>query len=138
MGASRMNLTRLTVKARLVLGFTLIAVIAGIIGTVGFYSIRQIQGMAADMYDYELLGLYAAGRTDSDLRTAGRAVRAAIIAPSASRQEAFDIAKSSFDSLGRSVEALPPYFRSDDGKAKIRELAGIVRDYRNSAQRILD
>jgi methyl-accepting chemotaxis protein len=133
-----MNLTRLTVKAKLTLGFTLIAVIAGIIGVVGFSFIRQINGMAKDMYDYELLGLYAAGRADSDLRTAGRAVRAAIIAPAVSKQEAFGIAESTFSALDRSTNALLPYFRSTEGQAKIRELMGVIRDYRNSAQRILE
>ena len=46
-------------KARLISAFILMAFVAGVVGVIGYVNMREINGMATQIYSSDLLGLDA-------------------------------------------------------------------------------
>ena len=131
--------TRLTVRAKLTAGFAVVALIAAIIGALGLTSIQRIHGMATHMHDFELQGLYQVGRADAELRSTGRALRGALLAPAGSER---DGAISQLQNHFRTLETLGgetiQYFVSAENQATVKRLQGLVREYQAAANKTID
>ena len=131
--------SRLTVRARLTVGFVFVAIIAAIIGAVGLTSLNRVSGMATQMHDFELQGLYQVGRADSELRSAGRALRGALLAgPGAERDGAAKQLQGHFRELQALGSDVDKFFRNADNQARIQRLHGLIRDYESAAMKMLD
>ena len=131
--------SRLTVRARLTVGFVFVAIIAAIIGAVGLTSLNRVSGMATQMHDFELQGLYQVGRADSELRSAGRALRGALLAgPGAERDGAAKQLQGHFRELQALGSDVGKFFRVAENQARIQRLHGLIRDYESAAMKMLD
>ncbi|MBV8626126.1 MAG: MCP four helix bundle domain-containing protein [Herbaspirillum sp.] len=77
----------LKVSSKLVGGFLIVALIGAVIGTIGILKAGQINDMATQMYEKEVLGLRHAAQANIDLSAASRAIRSAILSESASERD---------------------------------------------------
>ena len=129
---------RLTIRAKLTLCFVLVALIAAVIGAVGLSSIQRIHEMANHMHDFELQGLHQVARGDSTLRSAGRSVRAAMLAPTeAERNKAIREMQDHFKQLADIGRESSQYFRSEEGQREHRRMQELVRAYEDAANRVV-
>ena len=131
--------SRLTVRTKLMASFVFVAVVAAIIGVVGLTSINRIHGMATHMHDFALQGVYQVGRADAELRSAGRALRGALVAPAgAERDEAVRILRQHFQSLKALEGELGQFLDTEEEQRQLRELQGLVRTYEGQANKVLE
>lgn len=129
---------RLTIRVKLTLCFVLVALIAAVIGAVGLSSIHRIHEMANYMHDFELKGLHQVARGDSTLRSAGRSVRAALLAPTeAERNKAVREMQDNFKQLADIGRESSQYFRTEEGQREYRRMQELVRAYEDAANRVV-
>ena len=121
------------------MGFVFVAIIAAIIGAVGLTSIQRMHGMAGQMHDFELQGIYQVGRADAELRSAGRALRGALLASAgAERDAAANQMQQHFRSLNTLSRDIDQFFVTDAGQAQHRQLQQLIREYEAGAGKVLD
>src|SRR5690606_30081491 len=76
---------------------------------------------------------------DSELRSAGRALRGALLAgPGAERDGAAKQLQGHFRELQALGSDVGKFFRNADNQARIQRLQGLIRDYESAAMKMLD
>ena len=131
--------SRLAIRTKLTLSFILVAIFSAIIGVVGLTSIQRIHGMATQMHDFELQGLYQVGRADSELRSAGRALRGAMLSMSeAERSAATSLMQKHFRGLHAAGQDIDKFFVTEEGQRQRQQLRTLINEYEASANKVLN
>lgn len=130
---------RLTIRMKLILGFIVVALIAGIIGAVGVATTQRMHGMAEHLYEFELQGLYQVGRADAELRSAGRALRGVMLAQTeADRANAIRQLQQHFRSLESIGKTAGQYFVTETGQREYAQMQRLVTSYEASANKVVE
>ena len=79
---------KLRVSVKLIAGFLVVALIGAVIGTTGILKAGQINDMATQMYEKEIIGLRYSAQANIDLGASNRAIRGAILADTESERDA--------------------------------------------------
>src|SRR5690606_7481319 len=122
-------LASLTVKTKLIGGFLIVAFIAGVIGVVGLYSLQQVDRMAAQMYERELVGMRAAADARGSVIAVGRDIRSAIVAEPQHRQGYIDAVKGDFSVIYTNFDRLKDLFVTEGGLATVGQARSNVEAY---------
>lgn len=131
--------TRLTIRTKLILGFIVVALIAAIIGAVGVLSLTRMHGMAEQMYEFELQGLYQVGRGDAELRSAGRALRGVMLAQTeADRATGIRQMQQSFRELETIGNSARQYFLTEAGQREFARMQEMVKNYEAAANKVVE
>lgn len=129
---------RLKIRTQLTLGFIFVAIIAALVGGVGLTSINRIHQMADRMHDFELQGLHLVSRADAELRSAGRSLRAVMLAPTeAERNNAVRELQEHFKALNDYGREAGNYYVTEEGQSAHRRMQGLVRDYESAANSVV-
>lgn len=129
---------RLSVRAKLTAGFVFVALIAAVIGATGLTSLSRVNSMAAHMHDFELQGLYQVGRADAELRSAGRSLRGALLAPpGAERDAAISQLQKHFTALEAIGKDIGNYFLRGENQARVQRLRGFIQEYQTASMSVV-
>ena len=129
---------RLKIRTQLTLGFIFVAIVAALVGAVGLSSINRIHAMADHMHDFELQGLYHVARGDAELRSAGRSMRAVLLAPNeAERNNAVRELQQRFRSLNEIGREASNYYLTEEGQRSQRRAEQLVSEYEAAANRVV-
>src|SRR5690554_2442405 len=129
---------RLSVRAKLTTGFVFVALIAAVIGATGLTSLSRVNSMAAHMHDFELQGLYQVGRADAELRSAGRSLRGALLAPpGAERDAAISQLQKHFTALEAIGKDIGNYFLRGENQARVQRLRGFIQEYQTASMSVV-
>lgn len=130
--------SNMKVKTKLIGGFLIVAAIAAIIGVVGIHSTRQINTMAAQMYDIELKGILHASSADQHLIAMGRAVRSTLLTTTegAYRHEFFAIDEH-FSASVRELQSLLKLATSEKDKADVQHALDAVNAYNKAVKDVV-
>ncbi|HLT99065.1 MAG TPA: methyl-accepting chemotaxis protein [Burkholderiaceae bacterium] len=130
---------RLTIRMKLILAFIVVALIAGIIGAVGVASTQRMHGLANQMYEFELQGLYQVGQGDAELRSAGRSLRGVMLAQTeADRATAIRQMQQHFRSLESITSTAGQYFVTEDGRREFARVQQLVSSYEAAANKVVE
>jgi Methyl-accepting chemotaxis protein len=131
-------LSRLSIRAKLIASFIVVAVFAAIIGLVGLNSINRVHEMATRMHDFELTGLHYVSRADAELLAAAKELRGALLfQKGAGREERVRQLETHIRGLKSVAQEAGKYFVTPDGKALHQRLVGLVRDYETGAGKVV-
>lgn len=124
-------------KARLISAFILMAFVAGVVGVIGYVNMREINGMATQIYNSDLLGLDAAAKARRNFITVGRYLRAAMLADSEQlRQKYMQVADQNLQDIKKSIDEARPKFVSAEGKALFVEFDRIYPEYERGIEKV--
>jgi len=123
-------------KTRLMLAFVSMSLVAAIVGGVGYVNMRDINGMANQLYDKELLGLKAAADARLNFIAVGRYLRAAMLAETdVIRQQHMASYLKSFSDVENSINEARQKFDSVEGKALFTEFDRIFPLYKDGVKK---
>jgi methyl-accepting chemotaxis protein len=115
-------LKNLHLRTRLLLAFFLMSLITALVGGIGYVNMREINGMATEMYQKDLLGLEAASTAKMNFMAVGRYLRAAMLAETQEKKEAhLQSFKKSMDNVETAMNEARTKFTSAEGLALIAE-----------------
>lgn len=125
--------TNLKVSSKLVGGFLIVAFIGAVIGAIGVLKAGQINDMATQMYEKEVLGLRHSAQASIELSAASRAIRSAILSENMNDREAslqdLDIRLARAAS---SLDAAEKLFYTSDGQQLITATRKAFLDYQTA------
>lgn len=125
------------VSTKLIGGFLIVAAIAAIIGTIGIRSAGQINNMAFTMYSRDLLGLRHASDASLNMLSAERAIRNAMLAPTAEIRAQHIQAMPNFLNKTKSdLDKAGDKFSTDAGKALVAETRDALLAYEAGLNRV--
>ncbi|MDQ1925123.1 MCP four helix bundle domain-containing protein, partial [Massilia pseudoviolaceinigra] len=121
--------TQLSVRARLLTGFMLVAILGAVVAAIGIYNMAKMNSQAERAYSDDLLGISYTKEATINLLYAARAMRNQILARTPEESSKFsafnDAARKT---LGEKIALARPLFRAEAAKALFRDLdAGIVQ-----------
>lgn len=73
-------------RTRLILAFLMMSLVTATVGSIGYMNMREINSMATEMYQKDLLGLEAAATAKTNFMAVGRYLRAAMLAETQERK----------------------------------------------------
>ncbi|MBB5213363.1 methyl-accepting chemotaxis protein [Parapusillimonas granuli] len=124
----------LTVKAKLIGGFLVVAAVAALIGAVGLFALGRVDNLAIQMYEREIVGLRYAADTRGQVIGAGGAVRAVMLAKTeAESQAGIELLKRRFANAYANLEPLDGLFVTDTGKAAVRQARASIQEFERAA-----
>ena len=109
-------------RARLILAFLMMSFVTATVGSIGYQNMRDINSMAAEMYQKDLLGLEAAAKARMNFLAVGRYLRAAMLSATEERkQQNLQSFRKSIDEVELAINEARPKFTSAEGQALISE-----------------
>jgi methyl-accepting chemotaxis protein len=124
-------------KARLISAFILMAFVAGVVGVIGYVNMREINGMANQIYNSDLLGLDAAAKARRNVIAVGRYLRAAMLADTEQlRQKYMQSAEQNLADIKKAIDEARPKFVSPEGKALFVEFDRIYPEYEQGIEKV--
>jgi len=131
-------LNETTVRTRLVGGFLIVAAIAAVIGALGIRSTQQMNEMAHQMYERELLGVAMAAEANLHIVAAGRSLRSTLLAPDADVHVAeYYAMESRFDSLTFELKKLESMFDTERALKSVQDALTAVAAYEKAAKSLV-
>src|SRR5690606_19784957 len=131
-------LNETTVRTRLVGGFLIVAAIAAVIGALGIRSTQQMNEMAHQMYERELLGVAMAAEANLHIVAAGRSLRSTLLAPDADVHVAeYYAMESRFDSLTFELKKLEGTFQSERAQSSVQDAITAVQAYEKAVKSLV-
>jgi len=107
-------------RTRLILAFLMMSFVTATVGSIGYLNMRDINSMAAEMYQKDLLGLEAAAKARMNFLAVGRYLRAAMLSESEERkQQNLQSFRKSIDEVELAINEARPKFTSAEGQALI-------------------
>ncbi|MGL4207669.1 MAG: methyl-accepting chemotaxis protein [Aeromonadaceae bacterium] len=133
-----MNLFKnLKLKTRLILAFVLMALVAAIVGMVGYVNMREINDMTTRIYSSDLLGLDQAAKARRSFLATGRYLRASMLADTeALRQKHIENSRKSLADIKEAIDSARPKFISAEGKALFAEFDHLWPEYEQGIDKI--
>jgi methyl-accepting chemotaxis protein len=130
--------THLTVRARLLSGFILIAILGAIVAATGVTNMSTMNDDAKRAYQSDLLGLSALKQANINLVYIGRAMRNTLLASTPEDIGKFSgIAESSRVEMQRQLAIARPLFHTDAAKLLFQELDQALADYADGGKQLL-
>ena len=121
---------QLTVRARLLTGFLLVAFLGALVAVIGIVNMTKMNQLAERAYAQNLLGISASKQVNINLIYIGRAVRNQLLARTPEERVQFGIATDDArKTLGERLGVARPLFTADAAKAMFRELDIGLREY---------
>ncbi|ADJ62804.1 methyl-accepting chemotaxis protein [Herbaspirillum seropedicae] len=125
--------TNLKVSHKLIGGFMIVALIGATIGTFGIIKAGQINDLATEMYELQVVGLRHSAQATLDLSSSNRAIRTAILAESPAEREASlnDLTKR-LDNTTLALNEAEQRFVTPEGKALVAKAREAFTKYKNA------
>ncbi|MGO0792054.1 methyl-accepting chemotaxis protein [Herbaspirillum seropedicae] len=125
--------TNLKVSHKLIGGFMIVALIGATIGTFGIIKAGQINDLATEMYELQVVGLRHSAQATLDLSSSNRAIRTAILAESPAEREASlnDLTKR-LDNTTLALNETEQRFVTPEGKALVAKAREAFTKYKNA------
>ncbi|WP_442597221.1 methyl-accepting chemotaxis protein [Parapusillimonas sp. JC17] len=124
----------LTVRAKLIGGFLIVAAVAALIGVVGLFALDRVDAMAVQMYEREIIGLRHAADTRGQMIGAGGALRSVMLAKTESQSKAgIELLKRRFANAYASMEPLETLFVTEQGKAALSSVRATIEEFERAA-----
>ncbi|MFJ3056786.1 methyl-accepting chemotaxis protein [Herbaspirillum sp. NPDC087042] len=123
--------TNLKVSHKLIGGFMIVALIGATIGTIGILKAGQINDMATDMYEMQVVGLRHSAQATLDLSSSSRAIRSAMLADSMEEREAsLNNLGKHLDNAALALQAAESRFNTPEGLALVARAKQAFANYR--------
>nr|WP_198981934.1 methyl-accepting chemotaxis protein [Herbaspirillum sp. ASV7] len=123
--------TNLKVSHKLIGGFMIVALIGATIGTIGIIKAGQINDMATDMYEMQVVGLRHSAQATLDLNSSSRAIRSAMLAESMEEREAsLNNLGKHLDNAAIALQAAEQRFNTPEGLALVARAKQAFANYR--------
>ncbi len=124
-------------RTRLILAFLMMSLVTAIVGSIGYMNMRDINGMASEMYQKDLLGLEAAAKARMNFLAVGRYLRAAMLSETEERkQQNLQSFRKSVDDVEAAINEARPKFTSAEGLALIAEFDRIWPTYKSETTKV--
>ncbi|WP_433693765.1 methyl-accepting chemotaxis protein [Herbaspirillum seropedicae] len=125
--------TNLKVSHKLIGGFMIVALIGATIGTFGIIKAGQINDLATEMYELQVVGLRHSAQATLDLSSSNRAIRTAMLAESPAEREASlnDLTKR-LDNTTLALNEAEQRFVTPEGKALVAKAREAFTKYKNA------
>ena len=124
-------------RTRLILAFLMMSLVTAIVGSIGYMNMRDINGMATEMYQKDLLGLEAAAKARMNFLAVGRYLRAAMLSETEERkQQNLQSFRKSVDDVEAAINEARPKFTSAEGQALIAEFDRIWPTYKSETTKV--
>ena len=121
---------QLTVRARLLIGFLLVAFLGALVAVIGIVNMAKMNHLAERAYAQDLLGISASKEANINLIYIGRALRNEFLARSPAERAQFGIvADDARKTLEERLGVARPLFTADAAKALFNELDKGLREY---------
>ena len=120
----------LTVRARLLTGFLLVAILGAIVAFIGIVNMAKMNGQAERAYKQDLLGISASKEANINLIYIARALRNLILARTPEERAKFSaVAEGARKTVGERLAVARPLFRSSEAVAMFGELDKGLAEY---------
>ncbi|MCI1013796.1 MCP four helix bundle domain-containing protein [Herbaspirillum sp. C7C2] len=125
--------TNLKVSHKLLGGFLAVATIGAIIGTIGILKAGQINDLATEMYEKQVVGLRHSAQATLDLSSSNRAIRSAMLAETAEeRANSLDELTKRLDNTDKALSAAEQRFSTPEGLALVGKARQAFEAYRGA------
>ncbi|WP_343650775.1 methyl-accepting chemotaxis protein [Herbaspirillum sp.] len=125
--------TNLKVSHKLLGGFMAVAAIGAIIGTIGILKAGQINDLATEMYEKQVVGLRHSAQATLDLSSSNRAIRSAMLAETAEeRANSLDELTKRLDNTDKALGAAEQRFSTPEGLALVAQARQAFEAYRGA------
>ncbi|MDR6586002.1 methyl-accepting chemotaxis transducer protein [Herbaspirillum sp. BH-1] len=125
--------TNLKVSHKLLGGFLAVATIGAIIGTIGILKAGQINDLATEMYEKQVVGLRHSAQATLDLSSSNRAIRSAMLAETAEeRANSLDELAKRLDNTDKALSAAEQRFSTPEGLALVGKARQAFEAYRGA------
>jgi methyl-accepting chemotaxis protein len=120
----------MTVKARLVTGFMLVAMLGAAVAGIGIFNMSKMNAQAERAYANDLLGVSATKEANINLIYIGRAMRNVMLATTPEEREKFTaVADNARKALHEQIDKARPLFRTAEAKTMFADLDKGLADY---------
>ena len=114
---------QLTVRARLLTGFLLVAILGALVAAIGIVNMAKMNQQAERLYNADLLGISASKEANINLIYIGRAMRGQLLARTPEERAKFaTIADNARKTMAERLAVARPMFRAEASKAMFRDL----------------
>lgn len=130
-------LNGLKLRTRLILAFLMLSLITAVVGGIGYMNMRNINEMASDMYQNQLLGIESAAKARMNVMGIGRYLRAAMLADT--EQEKLNSLKNFEQSMTNVEQAMAEArkkFTTAEGQAMIAEFDRLWSTYKTETLKV--
>lgn len=125
------------VSTQLIAGFMMVAAIGALIGTEGVLKAAQINGMAATMYEREMVGLRHTAEANILSLSAARSIRAAFLSPTEEqRAQHLQDVERLFENTRNALNESEKLFVRQAGKDLVAETQATLGSYENSVKEV--
>ncbi|MBG7619569.1 MCP four helix bundle domain-containing protein [Herbaspirillum sp. AP02] len=125
--------TNLKVSHKLLGGFMAVATIGAIIGTLGIIKAGQINDLASEMYEMQVIGLRHSAQATLDLSSSNRAIRAAMLAETPEeRANSLDELGKRLDNTAKALDAAEQRFTTPEGRTLVTKTRQAFEAYRSA------
>ncbi|WP_024871976.1 methyl-accepting chemotaxis protein [Tolumonas lignilytica] len=127
----------LRLRTRLIMAFLTMSVVTAIVGSIGYFNMRDINNMAIEMYQKDLRGLESAAKARMNFVAIGRYLRAAMLADTdAQKQQHLQVFSQSMDNVETAMSDARTKFTTAEGQALIADFYRNWSDYKNDANKV--
>ena len=110
------------VMSKLMLGFSIVAMITAIVGGVGLYNMSRINSMANDMYENELKGISYLKEANINLIASNRAEKNAILANNYDERQQYIQQINDYDKKAHELfEKAEPLITTKEGRTLAKD-----------------
>ncbi|MDD2841489.1 MAG: methyl-accepting chemotaxis protein [Tolumonas sp.] len=118
-------------RTRLILAFLMMSLVTATVGSIGYLNMRDINGMATEMYQKDLLGLEAAAKARMNFMAVGRYLRAAMLADTEElKQKHLQSFRNSIANVEAAMNDARTKFTSAEGQEFIAEYDRLWINYK--------
>jgi len=127
------------VGSKLILAFLIVASISAVIGAIGIRNMATINGLADEMYQKQLLGLFHAQNANIDLVYVARAEKNILLADTQERRTKYaSDYEQSLKQLDEELEALRPLVSTDKSQLAYARVNDASQDWRKLSRQVVD
>lgn len=131
-------LASLTVRTKLIGSFLIVAVIAALIGVLGVQATGQVNTMASNMYERELIGLDHTAQAHAATISAGRTIRSALLAQTFGERAALlKLLDEEIATVNGQLAKLDTLFVTKAGKEYVASARTAFKNYEGGLGRVL-
>jgi methyl-accepting chemotaxis protein len=128
----------MTVKARLLFGFLLVALLGAAVASIGIFNMSKMNAQAERAYAEDLLGISASKEANVNLIYIGRAVRNVMLATTpADKQKFTGLIDTGSKNMHVQLDKARPLFRSAEAKVMFAELDKYLVEYEAAVQTLV-
>jgi methyl-accepting chemotaxis protein len=123
----------LSVKARLLAGFLMIALLGALVAAIGIYNMEKMNEQAEKAYNFDLQGVSHVKGANINLIYIGRAMRSLLLASDAPQKKAVqEAANKAKATMREELDLARPLFVTAAGKAIFADVERLMADYESS------